>query len=65
MAMLQSLAARAAGLDTLVFHTFDEAGARPCHNALARLNAMRDATLEQALEQIDAAGFQWGQSDGN
>lgn len=65
MAMLQFLAARAAGLDTLVFHTFDEAGARPCRDALARLDAMGDATLEQALEQIDAASFQWGQSDGN
>ncbi len=65
MAMLQFLAARAADLDTLVFHTFDEAGARPCRDALARLDAMGDTTLEQALEEIDAAGFQWGQSDGN
>lgn len=65
MAMLQFLAARAAGLDRLVFHTFDEAGARPCRDALARLDAMGEATLEEALTQLDAAGFQWGVSDGN
>lgn len=59
--MLQFLTARAASLDILVFHTFAEAGAHPCRDALARLEAMGDATLEQ----IDAASFQWGQSDGN
>jgi hypothetical protein len=65
MAMLQFLAARAAGLDRLVFHTFDHSGARPCHDALARLDAMGDISLEAALTRIDAAGFQWGMSDGN
>lgn len=65
MAMLQFLAARAAGLDRLVFHTFDAAGARPCHDALARLDAMGDISLEAALTRIDAAAYQWGVSDGN
>jgi hypothetical protein len=54
-----------AGLDRLVFHTFDEAGARPCRDALARLDAIGKATLEEAITRIDAAGFQWGMSDGN
>lgn len=60
--MLQFLAA---GLDRVVFHTFDAAGARPCHDALARLDAMGDISLEAALGRIDAAAFQWGVSDGN
>lgn len=65
MAMLQILAARAAGLDRLVFHTFDDSGARPCHDALARLDAMGDTTLIDALTRIDALAFHWGTSDGN
>jgi hypothetical protein len=65
MAMLQILAARAAGIDRLIFHTFDEAGARPCRDAQARLDALGDASLEQSLAEIDAAAFQWGVSDGN
>lgn len=65
MSETHTVLGRTGGLDRLVFHTFDEAGARPCRDALARLDAMGDATLEEALTQLDAAGFQWGMSDGN
>lgn len=65
MAMLQFLAARAAGLDRLVFHTVDRAGERPCREALDRLDALAGATFEQTLLAIDAMAFRWGVSDGN
>lgn len=65
MAMLQFLAARAAELDRLVFHTVDRAGAEPCREALARLDALAGATLQETLLAIDAMGFRWGVSDGN
>ncbi len=67
MAMLQVLAAKAAGLHRMVFHTYDRAGAAPCREALARLEvfATRACTLGEALTAIDAAAFEWGVSDGN
>lgn len=67
MALLQLLAARAAGLDRVVFHTFDAAGAIPVRDARRRLDALAAAQLgmEDALARIDAEGFQWGASDGN
>ncbi len=67
MAMLQVLAAKAAGLHRMVFHTYDRAGATPCREALGRLDALatRAVTLGEALTAIDAAAFEWGVSDGN
>lgn len=67
MALLQMLAARAAGLDRLVFHAVDAAGAAPCREALARLDALATTapTLGAALAAVDAMGFTWGVSDGN
>jgi hypothetical protein len=65
MAMLQLIAARAAGVQRLVFHAFDAAGAEPCRAALARLDALAAPTVDDALAAIDAMGFEWGVSDGN
>ena len=67
MALLQLLAARAAGLDRVVFHTFDAAGAAPVREALSRLNdlARREITIADTLARVEAVGFRWGESDGN
>ncbi len=67
MAMLQVLAAKSAGLDRLVFHTYDRGGAVPCREALQRLEALatKAPTLGEALSAIVATGFEWGVSDGN
>jgi len=65
MAMLQFVAARAADLDRLVFHAFDLAGTRPCQEALARLEPLAGASLEDTLLAIEAMAFRWGVSDGN
>jgi len=65
MAMLQFLAAKAAGLDRLVFHTVDHAGAEPCREALRRLDGLTALPLGGTLQAIAAMGFEWGFSDGN
>lgn len=67
MAMLQVVAAKAAGLGRMVLHTYDRAGAAPCREALARLESVagRASTVGEALTAIEAEGFAWGLSDGN
>ncbi|MDO9016139.1 MAG: hypothetical protein Q8S73_42300 [Deltaproteobacteria bacterium] len=67
MAMVQLLAAKAASIDRLVFHTYDAAGAAPCREAAARLEALAasGATVDEVLAAIEREGFEWGTSDGN
>lgn len=69
MALLQRIAARLAGLDRLVFHTFDAEGTRAWEQAreleqkLAPAGASVDIT--SLIGAIEARGFTWGVSDGN
>lgn len=67
MAALQLLAARAAGLTTLVFHTVDERGSGPVREAMSLLKSLEltAPTVDEALDALAAAGFVWGHSDGN
>lgn len=67
MAMVQLLAAKAAGVDRMVFHTYDAAGAAPCREAAARLEglAAAGASVDEVLTAIEREGFVWGTSDGN
>lgn len=67
MAMVQVLAARAAGVDRVVFHAYDGVGTTVCGRALGTLDAMADEfpTLDAALAALDAMGFEWGLPDGN
>lgn len=68
MAALQLVAARLAGVDRLVFHTFDEAGSAALAEARAlveeRLLPAHSAT-QGLLDAIAGLGFAWGFSDGN
>jgi hypothetical protein len=64
MAMLQLIAARLAGVDRVVFHTVDEVGLRPCHEALERLGKLASLNLGAAVRAIDAVGFMWGAPNG-
>lgn len=69
MAMLQVLAAEMAGLERMVFHTGDAAGAQAL--ATARRLLEEDLTskpgtaLSELIERIASLGFEWGVSDGN
>ena len=69
MALLQRLAARLAGVDRLVFHTFDAEGSRAWEQArdveqrLAPVGA--SVAVPELMGAIEAAGFTWGVSDGN
>jgi poly(ADP-ribose)glycohydrolase PARG len=69
MALLQRIAARLAGLDRLVFHTFDAEGSRAWEQArdleqeLAAPGASVDITM--LIGAIESRGFTWGVSDGN
>lgn len=69
MALLQRIAARLAGLDRLVFHSFDAEGTRAWEEARAieQKLAPPGAAVETAAlaRTIEAIGFTWGVSDGN
>jgi len=69
MAILQILAAGMAGLDRLVFHTFDAQGKKVLAEARRRMDSelAGDVTLNtpQLIDSIFAMGFEWGDSDGN
>ncbi len=68
MAMLQVIAAGAAGVDRLVFHAPGKSGAAALDSALRTIREnfagapMSDADL---VRRIAAMGFEWGESDGN
>ncbi len=69
MALLQLLAARLAGIRRLVFHTVNRDGLATVADAERRLNEMiggrREMPLDDLFARIEAAGFEWGVSDGN
>jgi hypothetical protein len=68
MAILQILAARLAGIDRVVFHTFDAAGMRALRDAvttLDRLLADKANDTRNLVRRIESLSFQWGVSDGN
>jgi hypothetical protein len=69
MALLQVLAARLAGIDRLVFHTFDQAGSEAFSTAEATMDRLwpsaESGDVRQLLAQIQALGLRWGTSDGN
>jgi hypothetical protein len=61
MVRLQILAARLAGVDRLRFHTVDQAGVLD-FEAGAEVGGAAPAAI---LEEMSAAGYRWGVSDGN
>jgi hypothetical protein len=69
MALLQRVAARLAGVGTLVFHTFDAEGSEAYREALrVEAKVMPEGAavgVDEVLGKILAMGFRWGESDGN
>jgi hypothetical protein len=67
MAMVQLLAARAAGVHAVVFHTVSPEGSPPVREALARIDRVTGATrdVRATVDALDAMAFVWGASDGN
>lgn len=68
MVIVQMLAARAAGLGELVYHSLDDAGLAAFAEGARiaeQLAAEPTTTLEEAAGAITARGFVWGSSDGN
>jgi hypothetical protein len=70
MTMLQALAARLADVNTLVFHTFDEAGLADVRDAekwwsehICRERGVLD--MNEVIVQLVNARFRWGVSNGN
>ncbi|HET9990893.1 MAG TPA: hypothetical protein VFQ65_20320, partial [Kofleriaceae bacterium] len=66
MTLLQVLAARIAGVDQLRFYAFDDAGRADFAAGVAALErALAGAeTLPDVISRIDAAGYEWGTSNG-
>lgn len=78
MAILQRIAAQAAGVDRLVYHTVDAAGAAPLAEATRHLETLvpdadrsgatartTTAVVDDVVRAVLAMGFVWGSSDGN
>lgn len=69
MTMLQLLAARLAGVDSVVYHTFDQTGSQAFTDGQHRLRAIlakrADGSLDDVVGDIRRMGFVWGVSDGN
>ena len=69
MTALQILAAEMAGLERVVFHTGDASGAAAIDDAKrlfeADLITGSPMAVGELFQRIDAAGFEWGVSDGN
>jgi hypothetical protein len=69
MTLLQAVAARIAGIERLVYHTFDQVGTEAWEEAKrleGDLFASSSApSVTEAVEAIHARGFLWGESDGN
>ena len=57
-----------AGVERLVFHTFDAVGSAAFDSALGRIeDELADSSIasHDLLSRITAMGFKWGRSDGN
>jgi len=68
MALLQVCAAGMAGLDRLIFHTFDAEGSAALDAALMRIQDQFSSPALapiELMEQLAAMDFEWGLSDGN
>ena len=67
MSLLQVIAAGAAGVDRLAFHTVTEAGGAPLAEALRIVReelGASEMSARELIERIDAMAFVWGTSDG-
>lgn len=68
MTTLQAIAAELAGVDKIVFHTGDPSGVGAVQDARRALNDLGESgsvAVRQLMEDLVAAGFEWGESDGN
>lgn len=68
MALLQVIAAGMAGVERLVFHTFDAAGSAAFDSAVSCIEkALAESSIEarDLADRIAAMGFEWGVSDGS
>ncbi len=65
MALLQAIAAAMAGVDRLVFHTFDRAGTRALAQSRKTLAGTGEIETDRLIDRIVDLGFRWGVSDGN
>ncbi len=68
MALLQVAAARLAGVERLIYHTFSPRFAERCRQGLSLLDELAPgAAIDSArlVGEVFAARFEWGESDGN
>jgi hypothetical protein len=67
MSLLQVLAARAADVDRLVFHTGTPGGGTSVEQALETFRGLGPGPTPTAalLDAVTAMGFAWGVGDGN
>lgn len=70
VAIVQTLAARMAGIATLVYHTFDAEGSEAWREAMQILDkeiAPKGSarSVEQVVDALEGKRFAWGVSDGN
>jgi hypothetical protein len=66
-ALLQLVAARQAGIERVVFHTFDRAGTTALDTARRHLRALvaPGRATREVIEDVLELNLLWGVSDGN
>jgi hypothetical protein len=66
MAAAQIVAARAASIDVLVYHSLDDDGAAALRQGAVIADSIpQGATIDAAVDALAARHFSWGESDGN
>ena len=66
MAAAQLIAARAAGVAEIVYHSLDEDGVHALEKGRRLAEAIVDgSTIDEVVATLDTHGFVWGRSDGN
>jgi hypothetical protein len=66
MAAAQLLAARAANVDVLVYHSLDDEGAAALREGASVSESIpAGTTVDAAVAALAARHFSWGESDGN
>jgi len=68
MALIQCAAAACAGVEELVYHTFNMEGTRGFEEgarAWKELVGEGEVEIEEFLGKVEQKGYRWGMSDGN
>jgi len=66
MSAIQIIAARFAGVDKLIYHSFNDEGTRGYHQGMKLYQKdLKDKNIVEILDHLESLQLKWGVSDGN